>query len=49
MEDVAAATDSMKGRPAKVDDLFTTETAGLSDASPMRKELQAAAVEALKK
>jgi FtsP/CotA-like multicopper oxidase with cupredoxin domain len=34
MDDVVAATDSMKGRSAKVDDLFTTETAGLSDASP---------------
>jgi FtsP/CotA-like multicopper oxidase with cupredoxin domain len=36
MEDVVAATDSMKGRSAKVDDLFTTDTAGLSDASPPR-------------
>ena len=34
MDEVVAATDSMKGRPANTDDLFTTETAGLSDASP---------------
>ena len=34
MDEVVAATDSMKGRSAKDDDLFTTETAGLSDASP---------------
>jgi FtsP/CotA-like multicopper oxidase with cupredoxin domain len=36
MDDVVAATDSMKGRAANVDDLFTTETAGLPDASPLR-------------
>src|SRR6266705_2483132 len=36
MEDVGAATDSVKGRSAKVDDQFTTDTAGLSDASPSR-------------
>jgi FtsP/CotA-like multicopper oxidase with cupredoxin domain len=36
MEEVGTATDSMKGRSAKVDDLFTTETVGLSDASPSR-------------
>ena len=36
MDDAVAATDSMKGRSAKVDGLFTTETAGLSDASPNR-------------
>ena len=34
MDDVVAATDSTRGRSAKVDGLFTTETAGLSDASP---------------
>ena len=32
MDEVVAAT--MKGRSAEVDDLFTTDTAGLSDASP---------------
>ena len=36
MDEVVAATDSMKGRSAKVDDLFTIDTAGLSDASPPR-------------
>ena len=36
MDDVVAATDSMKGRSAQDDDLFTTETAGLPDASPRR-------------
>ena len=34
MDEVETATDSMDGRSAKVDDLFTTETAGLSEASP---------------
>ena len=36
MDEVVAATDSMKGRSVKVDDLFTIDTAGLSDASPPR-------------
>ena len=34
MDEVETATDSMDGRSAKVDDLFTTDTAGLSEASP---------------
>jgi FtsP/CotA-like multicopper oxidase with cupredoxin domain len=36
MEDVVAAADSMRRSSAKADDLFTTDTAGLSDASPPR-------------
>ena len=34
MKHVGADKDTMKGQPADSDDLFTTETAGLPDASP---------------
>jgi FtsP/CotA-like multicopper oxidase with cupredoxin domain len=36
MDDLVAAADSMKGSSAEQDDLFTTETAGLSNATPPR-------------